>query len=61
MIGLRVRILKQKYLQKINHIQPFDAAGFSMVYLILNCVTYFSTKSAYTFYRFNIKGHGNKN
>ena len=28
MVGLRDRYFKQKYLQKYNHLQPPDAAGF---------------------------------
>ena len=36
------------YLQKLNHLQPPDAAAFPMVVVILNQVTYFSMKSTYT-------------
>ena len=49
MVGLRDRSFKQKYLQKYNHLQPPDAAGFAVVDLILNHVTYFSMKSAYIY------------
>ena len=48
MIGLRAISFKQKYLQKYNHLQPPEAAGFSVVVLILNSVTYFGTKITYT-------------
>ena len=36
------------FLQKYNHFQPPDAAGFSMVNVILNSIKYFSTKITYT-------------
>ena len=46
MIGLKSDF-QQKHLQKYNHLQTPDAAGFSMVDLFIDCATNFSTKSTY--------------
>ena len=49
MIGQRIRFFYQKYSQKYNHLQFPDAAGFSVMDLILNHVKYFSVKITYTY------------
>ena len=38
-----------KHLQIYNHLQPPDAAYFSMLDVIMNQVTYFSMKGKYCF------------